>query len=96
MVSALPKSAVGQILGRQLARSATSVGANVEEAEAAHSKREFIRRMNIARSEMRESVYWLRLICESELMARESLRSLLDEGSELVRILTAIVRNARK
>ena len=82
-------------VGRQLARCGTSVGANVEEAQGSHSKREFIRRMNIARSEARETLYWLRLVAETELLARNRLPEITAEADELVRILTAIVKRSR-
>ena len=57
LVRALPRDVGGQVVARQLARSGTSVGANVEEAQAAHSKADFARRMNIARAEARENLY---------------------------------------
>ncbi len=95
LVNAIPRSVAGNTLGRQLVRSGTSVGANVEEAQGSQSKKDFTRRMNIARAEARESLYWLRLILEAELFPRARLEGLIKEADELVRILTTIVKHAR-
>lgn len=96
LVDALPKTVSGAVIARQLARSGTSIGANIEEAEAAHSKAEFARRMNIARAEARETHYWLRLIAARELVSAGKLSKIVAESDEIIRILTAIVRNSRK
>jgi four helix bundle protein len=96
LVRALPRDATGALVSRQLARSGTSVGANVEEAQGSHSKADFARRMNIARAEAREANYWLRLIAETELIPRTRLAEILRESDELMRILVAIVKNTRQ
>ncbi len=76
-------------------RAGSSVGANVEEAQAASTKREFTRRMEIAQSEARETLYWLRLIAECGLVGKRRLAALLDEADELVRIITTIAKRSR-
>lgn len=96
VVDVLPRAASGRVIAQQLARSATSVGANVEEAQGGHSRAEFARRMGIARSEAREARYWLRLIGGHGLLPASRLASLQQEIDELVRILTAIVKNTRR
>lgn len=96
LVRALPRDVGGQVVARQLARSGTSVGANVEEAQAAQSKADFTRRMNIARAEARENLYWLRLLAESGMLPRARLEAMISEADELVRILTSIVKTSRK
>ncbi len=96
VVHAIPRNLAGAVLARQLARSGTSIGANVEEAEAAHSRAEFIRRMNISRAEARETHYWLRVLGESGLMPASKLSRITPEANEIVSILTAIVQNARR
>ncbi len=96
LVTALPKSVAGGVMARQLMRSGTSVGANVEEAQGSHSKKEFARRMGIARSEAREVLYWLRLVKETEMIPPERLAELIKEADELVRILITIVRRSRE
>lgn len=96
VVAALPRSTAGTTIARQLARSGTSIGANVEEAQGAHSKADFARRMNIARGEAREVHYWLRLAAESKLIPRTRLEEVIAEADELVRILTAIVKKTKR
>lgn len=78
------------MIGRQLLRAGTSVGANVEEARGSSSRREYSRKIKIARSEAREAVYWLRLGAAGGLLPEARLRSLIQEADELVRILTTI------
>jgi|SRR5688572_5715590 len=79
------------ILSKQLLRSATSIGANVEEAIASQSRKDFISKMSIASKEARESRYWLRLLEESKLVDL-SYSSYLISVNNLVNILTAIVK----
>lgn len=95
LVEALPRSVAGQVLAKQLMRSGTSVGANVEEAQGSHTKKDFARRMNIARAEARESLYWLRLIKEAKLIEGVRLTEITKEADELVRILTTIVKKTK-
>jgi len=68
LVESLPDTISAKTIGKQLIRSGTSVGANVEEATAAHSKNDFIYRMNVALREARETLYWLRLLDASEVL----------------------------
>jgi len=95
LVNELPRTTAGSIVARQIMRSGSSVGANVEEARGSTSKREFARRMSIALSEARESLYWLRLVAESGILPKPRLRLLVGEADELVRVLTAIVKRSR-
>jgi len=82
-------------IGRQILRSGTSIGANVSEALAAQSKKDFISKMAIASKESRETHYWLLLIKESKLINAD-IRPLLVLCEELMRILTAIVKTSTK
>lgn len=91
----MPRDAGGQVIARQIARCGTSVGANVEEAQGSQTKREFARRMNIARAEALEARYWLRLVADAGLIPRRRLEPLIEEAGELVRVLVTIVRRAR-
>ncbi len=95
LVNRLPRTIAGVEIGRQIVRSATSVGSNVEEADAAESKRDFIHKMSIAHKETRETRYWLRVI-GAALLDDEEVRALIQESDELVRILYTIVENARR
>jgi len=95
LVQALPSNTVGFVVGRQLAKAGTSVGANIEEAHGSHSRAEFVRRMNIARGSARETLYWLRLIAELGLIERRRMEDILVESDELVRILVTVVKRLR-
>lgn len=95
LVGSLPRSVEARELGRQLLRSGTSIGANVEEADAAESKRDFIHKMSIARKEARETSYWLRLL-RVAWQETDQIVSLWDEAEQLIHILSAIIRNARQ
>jgi four helix bundle protein len=82
-------------LSKQLLRSGTSVGANLEEGQAGQSKADFISKYSIARKEARETIYWLRLLRESGISNQQRIPELTDEAQQLVRILTTIIKNAR-
>jgi four helix bundle protein len=80
-------------LGNQLLRSGTSIGANVEEATAAQSKRDFIAKMSISLKEARETNYWLRLLKRTRYIKKDDL---IIESTEIMNILGAIIRTTRK
>ncbi len=101
LVDQMPRTVAGLEIGRQLVRSATSIGANVEEADVAESRRDFIHKMRIALKEGRETRYWLGILQGAVLdgdspINRVELQALIQESEELVRILHAIVRNATR
>jgi four helix bundle protein len=79
----------------QLLNAGTSIGANVEEAKAAYSKREFISKNSIALKEAREALFWLRLATACGLAGDKEANRLVDEANQLVAILTSTVRTAR-
>ncbi len=85
----------GEVLGRQVLRSGTSIGANLEEASAGHSKADFISKCIIALKEARETYYWLRLLMKTRIVPADRLKPLLNESNELVAILTTIVKKSR-
>ena len=89
------KDRVSKTLAIQLLRSGTSIGANIEEAQAGHSKADFTAKMSIARKEARETHYWLRLLVSAELIPVAKVNELLQEADELIRILTSIVKSAQ-
>ena len=82
-------------LGRQLIRSGTSIGANVEEAQGGQSRADFISKYAIARKEARETRYWLRLLAATGFAAEDGLSPLVQECNELIAILTAIIKKAQ-
>ena len=79
----------------QLADAATSSGANLEEAKAAYSRREFAARNSISLKEMREALFWLRVILRCGLASKESVQPLLMEADELTAMLTAGMKRLR-
>jgi four helix bundle protein len=91
----LPRTRVGNILGNQVLRAGTSIGANVEEAEAAYTKESFSYKMNIALSEARETHHWLRLLKKSKIVKPSRLDDIINEAEQLKKILGAIVSKAR-
>jgi four helix bundle protein len=82
------------VISKQLLRSGTSIGANVEEATAAQSKKDFATKMSIASKEARETRYWLRLLNKSKLAEYDYI-NYLNKIDELIRIITAIVKTAQ-
>ncbi len=80
------------VISRQLMKSGTSIGANVEEAVSAESRKDFLHKMNLALKEARESHYWLRLLDASEIETKGDLKIPLAAADELVRILVSITR----
>jgi four helix bundle protein len=79
LFGSLPKSSEAQMLGKQLLRSGTSVGANYREAYRARSRPEFIAKCGDSLRELEESAYWLELLVEGEIMASDKLQSLRNE-----------------
>jgi len=83
------------VLSRQILKSGTSIGANVQEAQAAQSKKDFISKMSISLKEAREILYWLKLL-EASLLVSFDYNKLKSEIHEIIRILTAIIKTAKK
>ncbi|MDQ8205606.1 four helix bundle protein [Pelagicoccus sp. SDUM812003] len=92
----ISKTTSGQILSKQLIRSATSIGANYREADMAHSKADFAAKISICLKEASETTYWLELLAESDLGPRDKLNALHDESIELTKILFTIRKNAKE
>ena len=92
LYSALPKSAVAQVLGKQVLRSATSVGANYREAFRARSASEFLAKLGDCLKELEETLYWLELMAESDVLPTLRLVPLQSETNELLAIFTAIAK----
>ncbi|MDO8302348.1 MAG: four helix bundle protein [Sedimentisphaerales bacterium] len=79
-------------IASQLLKAGTSIGANVEEALAGQSRKDFFAKMSISSKEARESRYWLRLIRDAEIFDKQQIQELIDECEELIKILTSIVK----
>jgi four helix bundle protein len=98
-VDNLPQKQSAREYGKQLIRASASVGSNMEEADGALSKKDFVNKVGIARKESRESRYWLKLIKQVSLVSGEpsekELEWLLNESDELRLILSSIIKNSR-
>src|SRR3990167_7884119 len=93
-VKSMPYNTATVSLARQLIRSGTSIGANIEEAQGASSRKDFINKINIAKKEARETRYWLRLINDAKLSKNYNFDMMLQEIKNVINILTAIVKTS--
>ncbi|UQB43371.1 four helix bundle protein [Thiomicrospira microaerophila] len=86
------------VLSKQVLRSGTSIGANINEAQAGQSKADFIAKMSIASKEARETKYWIALLCETNYLDQNDhhVKTLLEQSEELIKILTSIVKTAQQ
>jgi four helix bundle protein len=94
-VGGFDRSTSGQVIGRQLLKSGTSIGANYREANRAVSRKEFVHKITIAEKEASETVYWLEICNETSLGDRAACGELIDEANELLAIFTSIGRSVR-
>ena len=83
------------VLSRQMLKSGTSIGANVEEGQAAISKKDFIHKNSIALKEARETHYWLRLLKDSDFLKEDDI-ILIDKWEELKKILVSIIKTSQE
>ena len=96
MYSSLPKSTEAKVLGTQVLRSGTSVGANYREASRGRSKAEFIAKMGDCLKELDETTYWFDLLIEGNILPKKKLSGLLQESKELTAIFVTIIKNTKK
>ena len=89
LVAALPRSEAARIIGGQMLRSGTSVGAHYRAACRARSRAEFLSKLGVAEEEADETLYWLELVEESGLMKGQLMKDLMNEADELVAIFAA-------
>lgn len=84
------------VLSKQMLRSGTSIGANVREAHNAESKPDFIHKMGIAQKETSEVIYWIELLHEAEYLSEEEYNSLLNDATELIKIIKSIIISTKQ
>jgi four helix bundle protein len=96
MTDALPRTTSAQVLGKQVLRSATSIGANYREASRGRSKPEFIAKVGDCLREAEETGYWLELLQDSRALTPAQSAPLLDECRQLIAILVTISKRARQ
>jgi len=94
-VTSLPRGPVGDVLGRQLLRSATSIGANYREASRAESRSDFIHKISLVEKEAAETQYWIELCQDARAGAATEPQDLLKESTELVAIFTQIGKTTK-
>jgi four helix bundle protein len=95
LVEALPKSRTADVVGKQLLRCGTSVGANYRAASRAKSTADFIAKMGIVEEESDESIYWMELIVESGLMTEKRVDDLMKEAHEILSMVVASIKTSR-
>ncbi len=83
------------VMSRQILKSGTSIGANVKEGEYGQSAADFISKMSIALKEAAETSYWLELLAETDYITQEQFESINSDCTELIKILTSIVKTAK-
>jgi four helix bundle protein len=96
MFSALPKTTEAQIIGKQVLRPGTSVGANYREAYRGRSKAEFVSKCGDCLREIEETAYWLDLLTEADLVAPERLQPIRQECGELIAIFVTILKRSKE
>ena len=96
MYSALPKKTEAQVIGKQVLRSGTSVGANFREAWRSRSKVEFISKLGDCLKELDETAYWLELLVDAEIIPATRLDPLQDECNQLIVIFTTISKRTKQ
>lgn len=94
LIKGFPNTYENTVIIKQMIRSSTSIGANVEEALGTNTKKDFGHCMNIAKKEARETSYWLRLLRELNLSKQSLIDQLLQENQEIISILTSIVKTS--
>jgi four helix bundle protein len=95
LVEALPSNRTADVVGKQLVRSGTSVGANYRAACRAKSNADFMAKMGTVEEEADESAFWLEVIVESGLMKEELVKDLLDEADQIVASIVSSINTAR-
>ena len=96
LYAALPKTTEAQVIGKQVLRSGTSVGAHYREATRARSNAEFISKVEGGLMELEETSYWLELLTDAEIVSSDRLIPLRDEAEQLTAILVTCVKNGKQ
>ncbi len=96
LVESLPASRTANIIGRQLLRSGTSIGANYRAACRGKSKADILFKLSIVEEEADETVYWLELLIESHIVSKASVAALLKETDEIIAMIVASIKTLRE
>lgn len=95
LVNSLPKTESNLVISHQLLRSATSVGANDQEADGCLTRKDFLHCYTIVRKELKETLFWLKLISDTNPKIKNKMELIVKENQELVSIVSAIINKAR-
>ena len=95
LIKILPKTPENIIIIKQITRSATSIGANDREADGTNTKKDFINKYSIVRKEAKETDYWLNLIADTNPKFGPRMKDLINEGSEIIKIVSTIIYNTQ-
>jgi four helix bundle protein len=95
LVEALPKTRTADVIGKQLLRCGTSVGANYRASCRAKSQADFVAKMGIVEEEADDTIYWIELLIESNLVGKDRVANLLDEANQIVSITVSSIKTAR-
>jgi four helix bundle protein len=95
LYGALPKKVEAQVIGKQVLRAGTSIGAHYREGRRARSDAEFISKISVALQELDETAYWLELLVEAEIVPVQKMEALQQETDELIAIFTTIVKKVK-
>lgn len=96
LAEALPKTFTGKTIAAQIARSGSSIAANLRAAQCARSKAEFIAKLRISYEEADETLFWLEMCEETRLVATKKLEAIKSETNEIVSILVSIIKSSKK
>jgi len=96
LVESLPQGRTVDVIGSQLLRCGTSVGANYRSACRARSRADFISKMGIVEEETDESLYWMQMVIDAELLPEKRLNDLMNEADEILAITVSSIKTARK
>ena len=96
LVQSLPPNLAAEVIGKQLLRSGTSVGANYRASCRAKSTADFINKLSIVEEEADESVYWRELLIESKIVKENLLKNLMDEGNQILSIVVSSIKSSKE
>jgi len=96
LVESLPRSRTADVLGKQILRSGTSVGANYRAACRAKSRADFISKMGIVEEEADETLYWLELLLETKLVTQNQVQYLMTEANDIIAMVVSSIKTARR
>lgn len=96
LVEALPKTRTADVIGKQLLRCGTSVGANYRASCRARSQADFVAKLGIVEEESDETVYWIELLIETGLVEQHLVTNLLDEANQIISIVVSSIKTARE